>query len=60
MDTIKKDIPEKDNEQLQLESKKQKVLPGQQIAVYSEVTKKEVQDVVRELNPDCNSLDSRG
>lgn len=60
MDTIKKDIPEKENEQLQLESKKQEVLPGQQIAVYSEVTKKEVQDVVRELNPDCNSLDSRG
>lgn len=57
MDTIKKDTPEKDDEQLKLEGKKQEVLPGQQIAVYSEVTQKEVQDVVRELNPDCNTRD---
>ena len=46
--------------QLKIESKKQEVLPGQQIAVYSKVTKKEVQEVVKELNPDLNSLGSRG
>ena len=46
--------------QLKIESQKQEVLPGQQIAVYSKVTKKEVQEVVKELNPDLNSLGSRG
>lgn len=60
MDTKKKNAPKKGKSQLKLESKKQEVLPGQQIAVYSEATKKEVQAVVKELNPDSNSLGSRG
>ncbi|WP_455584496.1 hypothetical protein [Bacteroides sp.] len=60
MDTTKKNTLKKGKAQLKLESKKQEVLPGQQIAVYSEVTKKEVQAVVKELNPDSNSLGSRG
>ena len=60
MDTKKKVSPKKGRVQLKIESKKQEVLPGQQIAVYSKVTKKEVQEVVKELNPDLNSLGSRG
>ena len=61
MDTKKKNPSNKNEEaQLKLESKKQEVLPGQQIAVYSEATKKDVREVVKELNPDINSLGSRG
>lgn len=60
MDTKKKNSPKRGKVQLKIESKKQEVLPGQQIAVYSKVTKKEVQKVVKELNPDPNSLGSRG
>ena len=60
MDTKKKVSSKKGRVQLKIESKKQEVLPGQQIAVYSKVTKKEVQEVVKELNPDLNSLGSRG
>ena len=61
MDTKKKNPSNKKEEaQLKLESKKQEVLPGQQIAVYSEATKKDVREVVKELNPDINSLGSRG
>ena len=56
MDTKKKVSSKKGRVQLKIESKKQEVLPGQQIAVYSKVTKK----VVKELNPDLNSLGSRG
>ena len=56
----KKVSSKKGKVQLKIESKKQEVLPGQQIAVYSKVTKKEVQEVVKELNPDLNSLGSRG
>ena len=58
MDTKKKVSSKKGKVQLKIESKKQEVLPGQQIAVYSKVTKKE--EVVKELNPDLNSLGSRG
>lgn len=61
MDTKKKNPSNKKEEvQLKLESKKQEVLPGQQIAIYSEATKKDVREVVKELNPDINSLGSRG
>jgi len=61
MDTKKKNPSNKKEEaQLKLESKKQEVLPGQQIAVYSKATKKDVREVVKELNPDINSLGSRG
>lgn len=61
MDTKKKNSPKKGKVQLKIESKKQEVLPGQQIAVYSKVTKKEVQKVVKELNPRSKSgLGSRG
>ncbi len=59
MDT-KKRKSSKEKVQLEIESKKQEALPGQQIAVYSEATKKEVREVVKELNPDRNSLGSRG
>ena len=55
MDTKKKVSSKKGRVQLKIESKKQEVLPGQQIAVYSKV-----QEVVKELNPDLNSLGSRG
>lgn len=34
--------------------------PVQQVATKGEVTKKEVKDAVREINPDENSLDYRG
>ena len=60
MDTKKKNASKKRKEQLKLESKNPEVLHGQQIAVYSKVTKKEVQKVVEELNPDLESLGSRG
>ncbi len=60
MDTKKRKSSKKEKVQLEIESKKQEVLPGQQIAVYSEATKKEVREVVKELNPDRNSLGSRG
>ena len=60
MDTKKKNATKKRKEQLKQESKNPEVLPGQQIAVYSKVTKKEVQKVVEELNPDLESLGSRG
>lgn len=33
--------------------------PVQQIAAAEPISEKEVKDAVRELNPDCNSLDSR-
>ena len=34
--------------------------PVQQVATDGEVTKKEVKDAVKEINPDLNSLGSRG
>ncbi|MCD8270623.1 MAG: hypothetical protein LUD46_20745 [Parabacteroides sp.] len=34
--------------------------PVQQVAITGEVTKAEVKDAVREINPDVNSLNSRG
>lgn len=35
-------------------------VPGQQIGAYSKVDQKEVRQVVKILNPDKNSLESRG
>lgn len=35
-------------------------VPGQQIGLYSKVNNKEVRQVVKILNPDKNSLESRG
>lgn len=34
--------------------------PVQQVGAHTEVTKKKVRQAVQELNPDVNSLDSRG
>lgn len=34
--------------------------PVQQVATDGKVTKKEVKDAVKEINPDLNSLGSRG
>ena len=35
-------------------------VPGQQIGIYSKASQKEVRQVVKMLNPDKNSLESRG
>nr|WP_302829963.1 hypothetical protein [uncultured Bacteroides sp.] len=35
-------------------------VPGQQIGLYSKANNKEVRQVVKILNPDKNSLESRG
>ena len=35
-------------------------LPGRQLGLYSKVDKKEVRNMVSEINPDKNSLGSRG
>lgn len=41
------------------EEEDQDVYPVQQVAASEPVSEKEVKDAVRELNPDCNSLESR-
>ena len=35
-------------------------LPGRQLGLYTKIDKKEVRNMVSEINPDKNSLDSRG
>ena len=35
-------------------------LPGRQLGVYTKIDQKEVRNMVSEINPDKNSLDSRG
>lgn len=41
------------------EEEEEDIYPVQQIAAAEPISEKEVKDAVRELNPDCNSLDSR-
>lgn len=36
------------------------IVPGQQIGLYSKANKKEVRQVVKILNPDMSSMESRG
>ena len=38
----------------------EETLPGRQLGLYSKVDKKEVRKMVSEINPDKNSLGSRG
>lgn len=51
----KEALIEKKEERLQEEE----IYPVQQVGITEPVTAKEVKDAVRELNPDCNSLESR-
>lgn len=41
-------------------NEKEETVPGQQIGLYSEADSKEVCQVVDILNPDKNSMESRG
>jgi hypothetical protein len=40
--------------------KKKEMLPGQQIGLYGKADKKDVRQMVKILNPDKNSMESRG
>lgn len=40
--------------------KKKEMPPGQQIGLYSKADKKDVRQMVKILNPDKNSMESRG
>ena len=57
-------MDKKDEKALEEKSKIQKdaegTLPGRQLGLYSKVDKKEVRNMVSEINPDKNSLGSRG
>ena len=57
-------MDKKDEKALEEKSKIQKdaeeTLPGRQLGLYSKVDKKEVRKMVSEINPDKNSLGSRG
>ena len=57
-------MDKKDEKALEEKSKIQKdaegTLPGRQFGLYSKVDKKEVRNMVSEINPDKNSLGSRG
>lgn len=48
------------NEKSELQQCAEGNLPGSQLGQYSDVDKKDVRSMVVELNPDKNSLDSRG
>ena len=56
-------MDKKDEKALEEKSKIQKdaegTLPGRQLGLYSKVDKKEVRNMVSEINPDKNSLGSR-
>lgn len=47
-------------EQKGYERMENEIMPVQQTEVYRNPTEKVVKEAVRELNPDINSLDSRG
>lgn len=47
-------------EQKGYEKMENEIMPVQQTEVYRNPTEKVVKEAVRELNPDINSLDSRG
>ena len=55
-------MDKKDEKALEEKSKIQKdaeeTLPGRQLGLYSKVDKKEVRNMVSEINPDKNSLGS--
>ena len=57
-------MDKKEEKALENKSKMQKsaeeTLPGRQLGLYSKVDKKEVRNMVSEINPDKNSLGSRG
>lgn len=57
-------MDKKDEKALEEKSKIQKdaegTLPGRQLGLYSKVDKKEVRNMVSEINPDKNSVGSRG
>ena len=57
-------MDKKEEKALENKSKIQKraeeTLPGRQLGLYSKVDKKEVRNMVSEINPDKNSLGSRG
>lgn len=48
------------NEKSEMQQCAEENLPGSQLGQYSDVDKKDVRSMVVELNPDKNSLDSRG
>lgn len=48
------------NEKSEMQQSAEENLPGQQLGQYSDADKKDVRHMVDELNPDKNSLDSRG
>lgn len=47
-------------EQKGYEKMENEIMPVQQTEIYRNPTEKVVKEAVRELNPDINSLDSRG
>ena len=57
-------MDKKEEKALENKSKMQKsaeeTLPGRQLGLYCKVDKKEVRNMVSEINPDKNSLGSRG
>ena len=57
-------MDKKEEKALESKSKMQKsaeeTLPGRQLRLYSKVDKIEVRNTVSEINPDKNSLGSRG
>lgn len=59
-ENAEKPASEKELPEPREQEEEQDVYPVQQIAVTEPITEKEVKDAVRELNPDCNSMDSRG
>ena len=62
-ETREKETSEKDShlpEQKGYEKITNEIVPVQQAETYREPTKKVVKEAVKELNPDINSLGSRG
>ena len=57
-------MDKKEEKALENKSKMQKsaeeTLPGRQLGLYSKVDKNDVRNMVSEINPDKNSLGSRG
>ncbi|CAK7031621.1 MAG: hypothetical protein PARBA_03871 [Parabacteroides sp.] len=51
-------IPE--NAESKAEEREKEKYPVQQVSVVMPITDKEVKDAVKEINPDKNSMDSRG
>lgn len=63
MNTDKKKEPDAANASLQSDERltdEKGTVPGQQIGLYSKANHKEVRQVVQILNPDKNSMESRG